>query len=349
VEYGIMGASMHRFSANLLRRFNELGIDVERFAAESDLDAQSLRAWLQNGPDSALTRSHVNCISWWLDILADQKGIVVERQRRLKVLLEAAGYTPIGPEHQRRPVSVGYLDVPPLAMGPSGTGEPRGFAVAVTKDIASLAGWDLDWRRFTAWPALLRAVSTGAVDLVCPILVKLPSRQFHAQYSRSVPGREFTVNVLVSRTSPNDFISVDQRRLLVTHIEGEMGETLCREILPNAIFEKGFPDVASLREHLLRNKPPARFYRCVVAGEILGRELQRAHPGKFTQLALEKPTVGFEVAFATPLHNNGLIPTLDKCISELDSEGRLNLCWAEAGVPATTTSISDSSANAGVM
>ena len=164
----------------------------------------------------------------------------MERHRRLKGLLEAAGYTPIGPEHQRRPVSVAYLDVPPLAMGPNGVGEPHGFAVAVTKDIASVAGWDLDWRRFAAWPALLRALSTGAVDMVCPILVKLPSRQFHAQYSRSVPGREFRVNVLVSRPSPHDFISVDERRLLVTHIEGEMGETLCREILPDAIFERAF-------------------------------------------------------------------------------------------------------------
>ena len=52
LEKGIREASMYPFSAKLLTQLNELETSPERFAEESDLDAQSLRAWLQNGPDS---------------------------------------------------------------------------------------------------------------------------------------------------------------------------------------------------------------------------------------------------------------------------------------------------------
>src|SRR5436190_2205019 len=82
-------------------------------------------------------------------------------------------------------------EIPPLAMTPVAGEEPTGFAINVTKLVAAVAGWDLGWKRFDTSQSLMRGVSSGAVDLVCPVFVKLPSRLFHLQCSRFLPGRGF--------------------------------------------------------------------------------------------------------------------------------------------------------------
>ena len=116
----------------------------------------------------------------------------------LNALLISAGYAPVtgcrtdliftelsAPERDRpRQLRYGWVEYPPFSY--SSRGGVKGFAIDIMADIAKLIGVEpfpvkLDW------PSLIPTLRAREIDIICPILLELPSRMFQVSFSRVVP------------------------------------------------------------------------------------------------------------------------------------------------------------------
>src|SRR5205823_1588242 len=140
----------------------------------------------------------------------------------------------------------GWVHYPGFCTRPSDadvTAKPVGIAVATMEVIAQLIGVDLTWLP-CEWSSVLDAVAQRKIDIVAPTLMKLPRRLFQVSFSQELPGIDVGTNVVAHKSTAEKVKakirdhSLDD--VLVGFVEGEIGETLHRFIVPG-ITDKSFP------------------------------------------------------------------------------------------------------------
>jgi hypothetical protein len=166
----------------------------------------------QPNPD----RKHVNKIAFALAMGYDRKGRTDYNSSKLDILLnqllEAVGMAAISgapkkgvwlrlahQEPAERTLVTGWVNYPPFSYGDE---VPSGLAVEIMQRIGLFMGCRLEWRRYS-WSKILAALEKREIDIICPILLVLPTRMFHARFADPLPELRIWLNGVVHQ--PNTF------------------------------------------------------------------------------------------------------------------------------------------------
>ncbi len=252
----------------------------------------------------------------------------------LNALLISAGYAPVtgcrtdliftelsAPERDRpRQLRYGWVEYPPFSY--SSRGGVKGFAIDIMADIAKLIGVEpfpvkLDW------PSLIPTLRAREIDIICPILLELPSRMFQVSFSRVVPKLSIGVAGLVHKDhisnateywSPGPKRNLD--RLSFNSVRGEAGEALCTMFAPDAtVFEQhdGFEEAC--REISARPFDEKDRIRCLVADDIICQENEHNYP---RLKKLESSPVRLPIAAAVHMEEQKLLNVVNACLTILE-------------------------------
>jgi hypothetical protein len=353
---GDVAASRAAFAGLLHKHLQKLGWTQSKLADGSGISEAQISVWRAAGSTRAIGRNHVNRIAWALASgyeenarRAGRSSVEVDSlETILSELLRAAGYAPTtgSPEgriatllggSERSTLTVGWVPFPPFAIpGPSG---PTGLVVKVTEYVTELMGVDIEWAK-REWKELIPSLSgeeRERIHLIAPVFLKLPTRMFRARFSNSLPGIFIGVNAVIGATYREKVVSndpnknhavIDDKKLSVTLIRGEVGEALHRMIVPRAELETSVDKAEDACEYILTNpvdKASGRF-RCFVADQVTCANLSSRFPG--LQLMLTSPEVQRRVAlplsFAVLPEETKVVSVINSCLQIMEESRNFN-------------------------
>jgi ABC-type amino acid transport substrate-binding protein len=130
-------------------------------------------------------------------------------------------------------VVIGYIEFPPVSFRDADTGELKGHAIAMAREIARQAEWEVEFQEQT-WDTFQVALTSGRVDFsVAPTFVTVPRARrvafsdpvFYAGNSAIAPRADVSLDAL-------DDLRQAGLRIAVT--QGEAGAEYARVNLPDA-------------------------------------------------------------------------------------------------------------------
>ena len=223
-------------------------------------------------------------------------------------------------------IRAGWIPYPPFAVDTR-----AGFAIDVTQRLAELMGVDVDWVPFKKWSELTEAIRSRKIDVICPVLIKLPMRMLQLRFSEDIPGITIRVNGVVHSQfqsqaviARGSFKEPNARRLLVNYATGEVGETLRRLIAHGADTELTFDSTEEACEYILANPEDKSLnkVRCLIADEITCLNLRKRNRDA-ALLLLEnefnrEQDVRLPVAFAVHPEEYKFLDVINTCLEIME-------------------------------
>lgn len=281
----------------------------------------------------------------------------------LNELLTAAGYAAktgrqpnliwaefAGTAPEKRTLRVGWSELPNLAeKGPAG--RPQGIAVKTVDRIAELLEIsNVEWKPYECLGDLISAVREGAIDLVAPILLGIPSRMLDVAFSEPLPRLRVGYNGILAKTEwdrrknellkrttdttpPIDTPSPERghrrkrtgfrpRKFLVNYVRGGVGDIARSLFLQGAAVEERHSSSIPEALKYVLSQPydsASRKVRCLVSDELTCYKLWQDRPDQREPL-LYPGDANFRlpVVFLTNLGETRLLEAISFCIRLLD-------------------------------
>ena len=335
-EYPILFQSdTKKFIELALHHLRELKWNKAELAEKAGIARAQISVVMAENPLRAIGRKHAEKIA-----LAIAKGYADSQKPQapsadsvFNELLTVAGYSPnVGSsrdlvwtrltgegEHVLRAAWIHY---PPFAIDGR-----SGFAIDVTQRLAEMMGVDIDWVPFKKWSELTDAIRSREIDLICPVLLKLPMRMFQFRFSEALRGIEIRVNGIIHENFLERVIikkgslhELNARRLLVNYVAGEVGETLRRLIAYAADKELAFDSAEEACDYVLANPEDTKFnkVRCLIADEITCLNLRKSNRRAVLLLPEEQPNreqdVRLPIAFAVHPEEQKFLEVINECL-----------------------------------
>jgi hypothetical protein len=323
----------HDLAAIIEHHLQALGWNQAQLAANARISKAQLSGWLGSQTRS-ISRNHVNRIAcaiatgygWGaLPGIDNLDGILNE-------LMRAAGYSAAlgsaqdlvwrrlsGGENPR--LRVGWVEYPPFAFEAPGPALVSGIAVDITTRVGELTGCRIEWERFQ-WSEIIDALYKRAIDMVCPILMLLPTRLLRVRFSDPIEGIFLPINGLVHRDFRNAVVLANPEELrsdsiLLNSVAGEVGQTLCGIFAPKAQAEQPHGSFEEACTYLRTNPTHRELVRCLIADETICRHWQERFPDELDLLFKSESTtkVSLPVAFGVHPDEKLLLEMINTCIT----------------------------------
>jgi ABC-type amino acid transport substrate-binding protein len=339
--------SRPRVIATLEEYMRKLEWNQAKLAGAARVSPAQVASWFNTQQPRAVSKSHINRLAWAIadtvrsHLLAngsEDLSIMDHLDDLLNRLLNDAGYsafTGAGEdliwnrlsserERSRRVLRTGWVDYPCFCARPAdapATDPPVGVAVDTMNVIAHLIGVELTWHQYE-WSNVLDALAQREIDVVCPTLMELPRRLFQVRFSEPLPGIDVGMNVVVHKSTRKivtDKIKDKTRTkpdVLVGFVEGEIGETLHRFVVPG-IREQSFRTFQRAID-ALRRRSEKDAIDCIVADHMICRGWVKKHHSEL-DLAFDpklptKRGLKLTVAAAINIHEPRLLTIIDDCM-----------------------------------
>lgn len=320
----------------IAHHLRELEWNKAELAEKAGIARAQVSVIMAENPPRSIGRKHAEKIA-----LAIAKGYADSQKPQapsadsvFNELLTIAGYSPIMGSSRdlvwtrltgegRHVLRAAWIHYPPFAVD-----DRTGFAIDVTQRLAEMMGVDINWTPFRKWSELTDAIRSREIDIICPVLLKLPMRMFQLRFSETLPGIEIRVNGVVhgqfrKKAMIPNLEEPDPRRLLVNYAAGEVGETLRRLIAHGADTELAFDSVEEACDYVLTNPEDKKFnkIRCLVADEITCLNLGKSN--RHAALLLsddinQEQDVKLPIAFAVHPEEERFLAVINECLGIMD-------------------------------
>lgn len=230
-----------------------------------------------------------------------------------------------------RQLRVGWVLYPPFCneqRSPIAAG-PVGVSVDVMMRVAELLGAELDWKLYD-WGTILPALIHREIDIICPILLVLPTRMFQIRFSDILPELSIGVNGVVhkqyySRVFLNHGQELNTNAIVVTYVQGEAGQDLCTMFAPRAHLDQHPHTSAAEACAMVFNEPldDRQRVRCFVADHTICVNRYRKNQQDLALVYQTYPVDKPRLQIAAGIHpeEDKLVEIINSCLKILQATG----------------------------
>lgn len=231
-------------------------------------------------------------------------------------------------QSEPRKLRVGWTNYPPFcssAGSRGGSEELSGIAVDITRRLAELTGLQIDWVN-CQWGEIQPALNSGIVDVICPILMVLPTRMLEqVLFSDKIPIFSLAVNGVALKEHIAKIRAIAKAPFLesttavaANAIRGEVGVTLRRIVLPisslGRVYETVEEAIWDLSEEPI--DPITGDVKCLIADHTICIEILRQKKDLFDLVYPRSDTspVKLPIAFGTHVGEESLSRLINTCL-----------------------------------
>lgn len=308
-------------------------------AAAAKVSEPQLSGWISG--KRPIGRDHVNRVVWALALGYREKNVLSHLDTLdalMNEFLTVAGYSAITgvsdlvwaqlksksssaqlllPGDEMRVLRIGWVDYAFFSYRVPERDDPEGLAVAIISRIARLMGAMPNWVE-CKWEDVVTKLQAREIDVVCPILIVLPSRQFQVQFTSPIPGIDLSINGVLN--GAHRFASgKKERKIAPLFVRGEVGEELCTLLIPGAATLDNCASLDEARKLVLNSPLNGESVRCLIADHMMCQNLVEKYP-KLELLKSRPPKSEIELPVAIAVHEGEprLLSLFNSCLELLE-------------------------------
>lgn len=228
----------------------------------------------------------------------------------------------------------GYIVYPPETIKDPNTGKLSGTVIDTTEALGKQLGLKIDWTEEVPFANLFAGLKSGRIDALCAGLFESPARAREALFT--IPSN-YGVTYVFTRVGDtrfdNGFSSIDDPKIKIATIDGELGQSIATEQFPRA-SQTALPqmsDVSMVLETVATKKADVAFLQKGPAKgflknnpgkvRIAGKEPLRAFPAPLIAVRPDETSLKFllDAGIRTLLLNGTVEKILRRYDPELDS------------------------------
>jgi hypothetical protein len=286
-------------------------------------------------------RDHVNRVVWALAFGYREKNVLAHLDTLdalMNEFLVAAGFSavtgasdlvwtqlksktsaaqPLLPGDEMRVLRIGWVDYSFFSYRLPEKDDPQGLAVAIITRIARLIGAAPSWIE-CKWEDVVTKLQAREIDVVCPILIVLPSRQFQVQFTSPIPGIDLSINGVLN--GEHRYASgKKERHIAPLFVRGEVGEELCTLLIPEATTLENCASLDEARKIVLNSPLNRESVRCLIADHMMCQNLVEKYP-RLELLRPKPPRSEIELPVAIAVHEGEprLLSLFNSCLQLLE-------------------------------
>ena len=330
IKYGLMAVGKRKKTVSpraslslaeiLTLHLSALGWSQAQLAERADVSKPQLSGWLGNQTRS-VSRAHINRVACAI-AMGYGRGSLVGVDTLdgiLNELLEAAGYAALPGTSEdlvwtrlagsdQPELRVGWVDYFPFAYRRDSS-ELTGLAVEITARLGQLTGCEVEPKRLE-WNEVASAIRSRSIDLLCPILMLVPTRLLHVRFSSPIPGVLLPINALVHRNYKAELLQGDPPRLIsermsVNTVVGEAGQTVSGIFAPRAQSERPHESFERACTSIMEEPVTSSGrVRCLVADETICAYWRDKNPDQLEVLFTDPSARKLRLPVAFGMHPN---------------------------------------------
>jgi ABC-type amino acid transport substrate-binding protein len=224
-----------------------------------------------------------------------------------------------------REINVGYIIFPPTVTKNLNTGQLAGHFVATMQEIATQAGWKVNFVE-TDWAGFPAALSSKRIDVsIAPTFVTIP-RALTVAFTRPLFYAGNSAIVRADDTRFGDIYSFDKPGVSISVIQGEASQEFVKTHFTHAtIHVLPGPEQALAFQDVISGRADAAF-----GDEFAVAKFAKQYPEKVRNHFEDRPYNLTPVSWAVGIGDRDLLSFFNAAIEVLDTQGQLEVFEKEA-------------------